>query len=855
MADSIDKKVEQIIERLSQSRDIVQYFQDIAKLTSLSAVDAKALQDALKGVAKSSKEVLQNFQDASKGAKSTAEAQKDLNKSLKTQQSINIEVNKALKNQGFQQDHIRKILAKTGAEREKYLYKIIDAQEFDVEAVQNAVQQYDIQAANVEQAQENLKIAQNYNTALGATGGLIGGVSEGLKKMGFDFGIVNDALEEAKEKMIEVSEKVTNGGQEAASFGDKLKVMGSGLSSLGGNIAKGLLDPLFLAEQFVDKLLQADDNAGKIAKNFGISYRQAAGLTDELNDAANSSYLLNVTTQGQAEAFTKLNNRYGTFAKISESNLNTFQELKDTVQLSEEALGALYDVSILTGKEIEGITTEFLGEAKALALQNDLALNEKEILESVKDVSKATLLSLQAQPQALAKAVVQAKALGTTVEKVAQISNSLLQFEDSITSELEAELLIGKDITLERARQAALNGDIATVAEEIAKQIGDAGKFGKYNVIQQEALAKAVGMTREDLAASLMEREAMNKLDGIAGDSAKERFDNLVKEVGLEEAKKQLGDESLANMMASQNTQERFAAAIEKVQELFVSLAEPLLPVLDSLTSMLNILGPIVGFLGQMVKYVVDIGKYLVPVIAGFYTIKFLGDAEYRRIVLTNAAKKVGLITDQQALSQAKITSMLGKDFIKDETKKTLIKERGLFTTIKTNIQEKLGVMLNKEMILGKLRGLAISARENLLGKKGLLTSIGTAAMSALKAFAGLGPLGWLAGGAAAAGAVALGYQFLKDGQIGPDGGLVVSGEKGTYKLDKNDTVIAGTELGKSTEGRREMVMPSIDLSPMIQELQAVKAVLNQILQKEGSVYIDSTKVGVALAVGRSKLK
>ena len=71
MADSIDKKVEQIIERLGQSRDIVAYFQQIAQLTSLSAVDAKALQDALKQVAKSSKDVLGNFEDASKGIKST----------------------------------------------------------------------------------------------------------------------------------------------------------------------------------------------------------------------------------------------------------------------------------------------------------------------------------------------------------------------------------------------------------------------------------------------------------------------------------------------------------------------------------------------------------------------------------------------------------------------------------------------------------------------------------------------------------------------------------------------------------------------------------------------------------------
>mgnify|MGYP000527622192 FL=1 len=41
----------------------------------------------------------------------------------------------------------------------------------------------------------------------------------------------------------------------------------------------------------------------------------------------------------------------------------------------------------------------------------------------------------------------------------------------------------------------------------------------------------------------------------------------------------------------------------------------------------------------------------------------------------------------------------------------------------------------------------------------------------------------------------------------------------------------------------------------MIAELRAVRTVLQQILAKEGEVFIDSTKVGVALAVGTSKLK
>jgi hypothetical protein len=66
-----------------------------------------------------------------------------------------------------------------------------------------------------------------------------------------------------------------------------------------------------------------------------------------------------------------------------------------------------------------------------------------------------------------------------SLEQVANIANSLLQFEDSITSELEAELLIGRDLTLEKARQAALNNDLATVSEEIAKQVGSAADFAR----------------------------------------------------------------------------------------------------------------------------------------------------------------------------------------------------------------------------------------------------------------------------------------------------------------------------------------------------------------------------------------
>jgi hypothetical protein len=799
MADSIDKKVEQIIERLQESRNIVEYFQQIAKMTNLSAEDAKALEQAVKGVAKDTKDILKNYDGVAKGTRRAADIQKDIAKSLQKEQSSRVEINNLLNKAGVSQSKVNKLLEDTEKNGKILLEakKKLGAAEY--EALAAAVSSYKIAKENTATNEENLGTAKNYNTALGATGGLIGGIAEGFKKMGLDFGVVNDALEEARDKMIEVSEEVTDGGQKAANFGGKLKVMGAGLSSLGGNIAKGLLDPLFLSEQFVSKILEVDEGAGKLAKNFGISYDQALGISKELTNSANASYLLNVTAAGQAEAFTEINNRYGTFAKVSEKTLETHQQLKDTVGLSAEALGAIADSSILTGKETEDITTEFLGQAKALAIQNNLALNEKQILESVKDISKATLVSLQGQPQALAKAVVQAKALGTTVEKVADISNSLLQFEDSITSELEAELLIGKDLTLEKARQAALNNDIATVAEEIAKQVGTAAQFGEMNVLQQEALAKAVGMTREDLAASLTEREALAKLAGVEGASAKERFDNLVKEVGMEEAKKRLGDESLGNMLASQNVQEKFNAGVSKLGDILSALALPVLQIVSPLVDLVNNVLPLFNLL-------------LTPVLI---TVQAIG---------AGLGQMIGFLTQAKDVSLVMV---------------------GTFGAI---------LAFQNRSNIATAAGIALDKTKALFAKREAGQSLAAAALGAIKSVVQTPIIGPLLAAAAAAGVYALGKSYLTKGDdvVSPGyGKRTLMAPEGAIALNDKDTVIAGTDLGGGGGGRST----GIDIGPLVAEMQNVRAVLQQILAKEGAVYIDSTKAGTAFAVGTSKLQ
>ena len=99
----------------------------------------------------------------------------------------------------------------------------------------------------------------------------------------------------------------------------------------------------------------------------------------------------------------------------------------------------------------------------------------------------------------LGKAAIQARKLGLNLSTVAGIAESLLDFETSIASEMEASMLLGRGINLEKARQLAYDEDLEGLQKEVLKLVGSQAEFAKMERMQKEALAKAVGVTVGDL--------------------------------------------------------------------------------------------------------------------------------------------------------------------------------------------------------------------------------------------------------------------------------------------------------------------------------------------------------------------
>jgi hypothetical protein len=377
----------------------------------------------------------------------------------------------------------------------------------------------------------------------------------------------------------------------AASGGSAAQAFAAGAKSISKAAVAAL--PLLVFTELVKAFTQLDNSSGKIAKNLGISYDQASAINREFTGIAATSGNIFVTTQNLGEAFVSINDTLGTNGVISEDLLVTQTELVKQAGYSVEAATQLATLSLATGQSSKDITTEFLGQVKALNLQNNLAINEKTLLESIAKTSKGTLATFSAQPEALANAAFEAKKLGLELSQVEKIADGLLDIEQSLTAEFEAEVITGRQLNLERARFFALTNDLAGVSKELASQDITRASFAKANRIEQDAIAASLGMSRDQMGEMLLEQEALTKLSGIEGATAQERFNNLVKEVGLEEAKRKIGEDTLANQLASVNTQEQFAQVVSKLQEVFVQVVSPLMPLLSLAGKIISFITPI----------------------------------------------------------------------------------------------------------------------------------------------------------------------------------------------------------------------------------------------------------------------
>jgi hypothetical protein len=451
------------------------------------------------------------------------------------------------------------------------------------------------------------EVNEALNKQLGIAPKLVAGIDKAFQKLGLpDLGF-STALDETKQL-----------GQEAAAAGDDAFNKFSPMKTLTGKVGDNFKNMLSSANLMqvgigllVDALITADKGVGDLAKGFNMTYDEALKVREELTQIGDLSGDVALNTRALQESMMAVGKALGSNAMLNEKDLVTFTKLREQAGFTNEELLGIEKTTLATGGNLEKNAKNILYSAKLTGLNNKVLLNEKDIMRDVAKASDAIKLSLGGSGKKLGEAAAQAKSLGMSLEQVDKIAGSLLDFESSIVNELSAELITGKQINLEQARLYALNNDMAGLSREIAKNFGSVAEYSKMNRIQQEAAAKAVGMSREELATTLTDQAA---LKGLSGDKLKDAQAALdyARAQGMTE--NQIAQQGIDNLMKQQSIQDRLNQSVEKLKEIFVSIAEPILEILSPLMDLITgILPPLIGTL----RPVLGILKAIAHVISG----------------------------------------------------------------------------------------------------------------------------------------------------------------------------------------------------------------------------------------------
>ena len=259
-----------------------------------------------------------------------------------------------------------------------------------------------------------------------------------------------------------------------------------------------------------------------VRQSLGTTAVESVRLAGNMTAAGVAAKVVGGSSQEAEAAVTGLVEEFGSLSVISAGVSAKLGLMTGQFGISgANAAKLLKSMEAINGASIEtninlissvGALARAEGVAPAQVL-NDIAENTETFAQFAKDGG-----------QNIAAAAIEARKLGLNLGTVAGIAENLLDFESSIEKEMEASMLLGRQLNLDKARELALTGNLAGLAEEIKNQVGSQAEFEAMNVVERKALAAAIGVNVADLgkivagektSAEIAEQQAAQKTKNL----------------------------------------------------------------------------------------------------------------------------------------------------------------------------------------------------------------------------------------------------------------------------------------------------------------------------------------------------
>ena len=366
-----------------------------------------------------------------------------------------------------------------------------------------------------------------------------------------------------------------------------------------------------------------DDAAAEFRMQMGLTRSESEGVYKTIQELTINLTQVGVTAKIASAAAFEL-------SKALYSSNSVSYELAENVSLMKAQLGVAEGTSAEFVKTL-GMMSQTTAAAQvnmsyyAANMSKAAGVPLGEVMQDVNTAVKNSYQFITKSGVALIKAAIEARRMGTSLESATQSGRSLLNFTQNVKDEMEASVLVGKSINLQKARELAYHRDIRGLNKEILNIMKETD-FENLDPFQQEAVAKALGKSAGELGnMAQAERQRMDM----------ERSTNSEIQKGLKSYKEQMAatesiakenGKNLAIQLRTQQNQARIAAISQTWASIMQKMSAAFLPMvlkaLEGINFVLNKIAEHPNILKGLGLVVGTIGGIML-IVKAFSALKF----------------------------------------------------------------------------------------------------------------------------------------------------------------------------------------------------------------------------------------
>ena len=443
----------------------------------------------------------------------TAKQQADLNKQLNTTVELQSKIKEALEKQGGLAGKFSKDLKDIGAQTAGILDKEIELDKTTGKKARTAktiVSALEFNVKNMDKIvtgeMEALEMSNLRNEAVKEGNQLMVDQIDFSNKIGKKASFFGKAFKKAEEAVDGIGAKIESSsggfiktGKATERLKANMKSVATGKSGIGTLFKGTKLLRIGLAGAALAAASFALE-ANKLQRDLGLAFGESAKILATSKSIALANKANGMTQEDTLAIMKNIASEFGSFSNATAATTLKASNLVANFGLATDSVGTL-------ARQMQAVGADSLDSAlNSIELQANMArAADVPVADVMNDVAKNTEFFAKFAKDGGANvtaAAIAAKKLGLELSNVASIADSLLNFEDSISKQMEAEVLLGKELNLEKAREMVFNNDIAGAMQEIS-QLVSPEEFEAMDAVRRGALAAAVGLDAGAMAKAI----------------------------------------------------------------------------------------------------------------------------------------------------------------------------------------------------------------------------------------------------------------------------------------------------------------------------------------------------------------